>query len=80
MRTVLTNSAPQESPTVADAAPLKKRVLIVGGGFGGIAAARALKRADVANIFLAEAITGSGPAMPAPSRERFATAGASPCC
>jgi NADH dehydrogenase len=47
MRTVLTNSAPQESPTVADAAPLKKRVLIVGGGFGGIAAARALKRADV---------------------------------
>jgi NADH:ubiquinone reductase (H+-translocating) len=47
MRTVLTNSVPQESPTVADAAPLKKRVLIVGGGFGGIAAARALKRADV---------------------------------
>jgi NADH dehydrogenase len=47
MRTVLTNSFSRESPTVANAAPRKKRVLIVGGGFGGIAAARALKRADV---------------------------------
>jgi NADH dehydrogenase len=47
MRTVLTNSFSRESPTVANAAPQKKRVLIVGGGFGGIAAARALKRADV---------------------------------
>ena len=47
MRTVLTSSFPRESPTVANAAPHKKRVLIVGGGFGGIAAARALKRADV---------------------------------
>jgi NADH:ubiquinone reductase (H+-translocating) len=44
---VLTNNLPRESPTVANAAPQKKRVLIVGGGFGGIAAARALKRADV---------------------------------
>ncbi len=47
MRTVLANSFSRESPTVANAAPEKKRVLIVGGGFGGIAAARALKRADV---------------------------------
>jgi NADH dehydrogenase len=47
MRTVLANSFSRESPTVANAAPQKKRVLIVGGGFGGIAAARALKRADV---------------------------------
>jgi len=47
VRTVLTSSFPRESPTVANAAPHKKRVLIVGGGFGGIAAARALKRADV---------------------------------
>jgi NADH:ubiquinone reductase (H+-translocating) len=47
MRTVLANSSSRESPTVANAAPQKKRVLIVGGGFGGIAAARALKRADV---------------------------------
>jgi NADH:quinone reductase (non-electrogenic) len=44
--TVLANSFPRENPTVANA-PLKKRVLIVGGGFAGIAAARALKRADV---------------------------------
>src|SRR5579864_154105 len=44
--TVLTNGLPRENPTVANA-PLKKRVLIVGGGFAGIAAARALKRSDV---------------------------------
>jgi NADH:ubiquinone reductase (H+-translocating) len=44
---VLANSLPRESPTVVNAAPRKKRVLIVGGGFGGIAAARALKRVDV---------------------------------
>lgn len=47
MNTVLTNSFPGESPSGAKATHLKKRVLIVGGGFGGIAAARALKRADV---------------------------------
>jgi NADH:ubiquinone reductase (H+-translocating) len=45
--TVLTNSFPRESATVANATLSKKRVLIVGGGFGGIAAARALKRANV---------------------------------
>ena len=47
MTTVLTKSFPQEKPPVKKAAPDKKRVLIVGGGFAGIAAARALKRANV---------------------------------
>src|ERR1700687_2730280 len=47
MSTVLTKSFPQEKPAVTKAVPGKKRVLIVGGGFAGIAAARALKRADV---------------------------------
>ena len=47
MSTVLTKSFPQEKPAVTKAVPNKKRVLIVGGGFAGIAAARALKRADV---------------------------------
>src|SRR5258706_11836944 len=47
MTTVLTKSFPQEKPLVRKAVPDKKRVLIVGGCFGGIAAARALKPADV---------------------------------
>ena len=47
MTTVLTKSFPEEKPLVTNAVPGKKRVLIVGGGFAGIAAARALKRADV---------------------------------
>jgi NADPH-dependent 2,4-dienoyl-CoA reductase/sulfur reductase-like enzyme len=47
MATVLTKSFPQEKPPVTTAVPGKKRVLIVGGGFAGIAAARALRRADV---------------------------------
>ena len=47
MTTVLTKSFPQEAPSVSKAVPGKKRVLIVGAGFAGIAAARALKRADV---------------------------------
>src|SRR5437879_10936052 len=47
MTTVLTKSFPQEKPPVTKAVPGKKRVLIVGGGFAGIAAARALKRANV---------------------------------
>src|ERR1700682_3913860 len=47
MTTVLTKSFPQEKPPVTKGAPGKNRVLIVGGGFAGIAAARALKRADV---------------------------------
>src|SRR6202048_391914 len=47
MTTVLTKSFPQEKPPFAKTLPGKKRVLIVGGGFSGIAAARALKRANV---------------------------------
>src|SRR5229473_5439910 len=47
MTTILTKSFPQEKPPVTKAVPGKKRVLIVGGGFAGIAAARALKRANV---------------------------------
>ena len=47
MTTVLTKSFPQEKLPLREAALDKKRVLIVGGGFAGIAAARALKRADV---------------------------------
>src|ERR1700677_567413 len=47
MVTVLTRSFPQEKPPVTKAAPDKKRVLIVGGGFAGIAAAQALNRSNV---------------------------------
>src|SRR6202451_605416 len=47
MTTVLTKSFPEDKPLVAKTAVRKKRVLIIGGGFAGIAAARALKRADV---------------------------------
>src|SRR5713101_5727903 len=47
MSTLLTKCFPPEKPIVANAAGRKKRVLIVGGGFAGIAAARALKRTDV---------------------------------
>src|SRR3979490_896035 len=47
MTTVLTKSFPQEKPPVTKAVRGKKRVLIVGGGFAGVAAVRALKRADV---------------------------------
>ena len=47
MTTVLTKSFPEDRPLSAKTAIRKKRVLIIGGGFAGIAAARALKRADV---------------------------------
>ena len=47
MTTILTRSFPEEKPPAGKAVPGKRRVLIVGGGFAGIAAARALKRADV---------------------------------
>jgi NADH:ubiquinone reductase (H+-translocating) len=47
MTTVLTKSFPEEKPAATKSVADKKRVLIVGGGFAGIAAARALKRTDV---------------------------------
>src|SRR6201994_111123 len=47
MTTVLTKSSPKEKPAATKPVADKKRVLIVGGGFAGIAAARALKRTDV---------------------------------
>jgi NADH:ubiquinone reductase (H+-translocating) len=47
MTTVLTKSFPQEKPAVTKPVPEKTRVLIIGGGFAGIAAARALKRANL---------------------------------
>src|SRR5467141_3787202 len=52
MTTVLTKSFPQETPPVTKAVPGKKRILIVGGGFAGIAAARALKRSNVDILLL----------------------------
>ncbi|WP_084302351.1 NAD(P)/FAD-dependent oxidoreductase [Bradyrhizobium sp. WSM2254] len=47
MSTVLTKSFPPEKPAEAKAALRKRRVVIAGGGFAGIAAARALKHSDV---------------------------------
>jgi NADH:quinone reductase (non-electrogenic) len=47
MTSVLTKSFPEEKLPATKAVPGKKRVLIVGGGFAGIAAARALNRANV---------------------------------
>jgi NADH dehydrogenase len=52
LSTVLTKSAPQEKPAEINAAPRKKRVVIIGGGFAGVAAARALRRADVEILLL----------------------------
>lgn len=47
LSTVLTKAFSQERSIQANAAPRKKRVVIIGGGFAGISAARALRRADV---------------------------------
>jgi NADH dehydrogenase len=47
MTTVLTKAFPQAPAQVAKANLQRKRVLIVGGGLAGVAAARALKRTDV---------------------------------
>ena len=47
MTSVLTKCFSQEKEPLVTVAPRKKRVVIIGGGFAGIAAARALKRADV---------------------------------
>jgi NADH:quinone reductase (non-electrogenic) len=47
MTAISTKALPQENLEVAKEAPQRNRVLILGGGFAGVAAARALKRADV---------------------------------
>src|SRR6266498_5594862 len=52
LSTVLTKAFPQEKPAEANAAPRRKRVVIVGGGFAGVAAARALKRSNVDILLL----------------------------
>jgi NADH:quinone reductase (non-electrogenic) len=52
LSTVPTKSLSQEKPAEANATPRKKRVVIVGGGFAGIAAARALRRSDVDILLL----------------------------
>jgi NADH dehydrogenase len=44
---VLEETRPREKPSAPEAAPTnRKRVVIIGGGFAGIAAARALRRCD----------------------------------
>ena len=45
MSAVLADNRPDRASAVVDAAR-RKRVVIVGGGFAGVAAARALKRCD----------------------------------
>src|SRR5258705_7154907 len=52
LSTVLTKSLPQQKPVEANAAARKKRVVIIGGGFAGLAAARALKRSNVDILLL----------------------------
>src|SRR5258705_12219533 len=47
MTSVLTKCFSQEKEPLVKMAPRKKRVVIIGGGFAGFAADRALKRADV---------------------------------
>jgi NADH:ubiquinone reductase (H+-translocating) len=52
LSTVLTKFLPQEKPVEANAAAWKKRVVIIGGGFAGLAAAGALKRSNVDILLL----------------------------
>src|SRR5258708_12725959 len=52
MTSVLTKCFSQEKEPLVKIAPRKKRVVIIGGGFAGLAAARALKRADVEVLLL----------------------------
>jgi NADH dehydrogenase len=47
MTTVLTKSFPAQHPIVANAPHRRRRVLIVGAGFAGVAAAHALRHVDV---------------------------------
>jgi NADH:ubiquinone reductase (H+-translocating) len=52
LSTVLTKFLPQEKPVEANAAARNKRVVIIGGGFAGLAAAGALKRSNVDILLL----------------------------
>src|SRR5216117_4387668 len=51
--TALEETHPRETLSRPEAAPTKqKRVVIIGGGFAGIAAARALKRCDAEVVLI----------------------------
>jgi hypothetical protein len=50
MTILLTKALPQESPQVAKATPQRKRVLIDGSGFAGIAAERAVCTEDAIRV------------------------------
>jgi NADH:ubiquinone reductase (H+-translocating) len=53
MTAVLEETRPREKPSRTEAAPrTQKRVVIIGGGFAGIAAAQALKRCDAEVILI----------------------------
>jgi NADH dehydrogenase len=52
MSTVLTKNIPAADSPVANPTPRKPCVVIIGGGFAGIAVARALKRSDVEIILI----------------------------
>jgi len=52
MSAILLDNQPEQATAVVDAPPSeRKRVVIVGGGFAGLAAARALRNAD-ADVWL----------------------------
>jgi NADH:quinone reductase (non-electrogenic) len=53
MSAMLADTRPDEAPVVGGApCPERKRVAIVGGGFAGIAAAHALRHADVEVVLI----------------------------
>src|SRR6516165_10680031 len=53
MSAMLADSRPDEATTVVEVPrPTRKRVVIIGGGFAGIAAARALRHSDAEIILI----------------------------
>jgi NADH dehydrogenase len=52
MSSIVTKGVPAEEPEALHLAPRKPRVLIIGGGFAGIATARALNRSDVEIVLI----------------------------
>ena len=53
MSAMLADTRPDEAPAVVEAPrPERKRVVIIGGGFAGIAAARALRHADAEVVLI----------------------------